>query len=303
MTCPICGAAAHTIGRSAIFPRYGSCLVCTGHFLVAGDPAVYPQEYFSAQGAPPLVRRIVAPLLAIFPRYRLRLVRAALGGKANATVLDYGCGPGNFVRFGRARGLRVVGYEPSQAAGRIAEAQGLPVFDRIDPVPGGYDAIMFWGSLEHTENPLEVLRQCRRHLNPKGQVVIALQNADGWEARLAGERWFHYDYPYHRIHPTPRALAIMLGRAGFRPIASDFFFPEYTIAGLAQTFLNFFLPQNALYSAVSHRRTNLRRSTLALAAFFSLSLLIIFSPLLVSFFLIALAFRKTGAMAVIAERV
>ncbi len=216
-------------------------------------------------------------------------------------MLDYGCGRGTLVQYLRERGIEAVGYDPSPAAVALARKSRTPVFTEIPAGP--YDLVMFWHSLEHTDDPLAAVRTARSRLLPGGKLLIAVPNAASWEAKIAHERWFHYDYPFHRVHFTPRALRLMLERAGFRVRGIDFFNPEYTLSGLVQTFLNFFLPKNVLYSVVSHRRMELPRALAILISLVSLVLVLLFAPVLLTVFFLALLFKKTGAIAVIADRI
>ena len=162
---------------------------------------------------------------------------------------------------------------------------------------------MFWHSLEHTDTPLNDVINLGAHISLQGKVLIAIPNGDGLEAMFSGESWFCYDWPFHRIHFNFKSIETLLEKAGFRVIDVDFFNPEYTVSSLVQTFLNFFLPKNALYSMVSSRRGHLNKTKLLGLVLLSLILLVVFSPFLLAFFLIALLFRKTAAFIVVAERV
>lgn len=221
--------------------------------------------------------------------------------KEPGRILDYGCGSGALVEYGARRGFDIVGYDPSSAAVAEARRRGLPVFGELPAGP--FDLIMFWHSLEHADNPHAVLERAKARLQEDGHFLIAVPNAASWEAKIAKERWFHYDHPFHRVHFTPRSLGRLLGRSGFAVESADFFTPEYTFTGLLQTFLNFVFPKNALYSIVAHRRFALPPSQLAAAGFASLAGAVLFSPFIFLFFAAALIFRRTGAMVVVAKRI
>lgn len=295
-SCPICGVAAAS-KEAESFPYFVRCSHCGGYFLrsVAATP-FYPEEYFLEPDRPTLAGRLVQPLLTWFLNLRVRQVKRLVGVEPRR-VLDYGAGRGQLVSRLRKEGIDVLGYDPSPGAVALAQRAGIPVSGKV---PSGlWDLVMFWHSLEHTDEPLAVLESL--HLAPRAKLLIAVPNAESWEAAIAKDRWFHYDFPFHRIHFTPRALEFLLRRAGFRIAHTDFFTPEYTISGLVQTLLNFFLPKNALYTLVSHRRRALGVGPSFLLAAVSLLLLFIFSPLLVTFYLIQLLFRRSGAMVVVAE--
>ncbi len=299
-TCPLCGLSAATGGSSPLFEAFLLCSVCGGHFLVSHAPPAYAAKYFSETGSPSLIRRLTRPLLSWFLALRVFKVRSLIRGNPRARVLDYGCGTGTLVAELRREGIDTVGYDPSSSAVALARQQGIPVFAEVPAGP--FDLIMFWHSLEHIDAPLALIQSVRPLLAPEGKLLIAVPNAASWEAHLAKDRWFHYDYPFHRVHFTPRAIRLMLERAGFRVSSVDFFNPEYTFSGLAQTFLNFLLPKNMLYSVVSHRRFTLPRPKAAAVALCSIVLGIAFSPLLLGVWVLAVLAGKSGAMIVLAEQ-
>lgn len=281
------------------FPRFFFCAVCGGQ--VAADPAEpdYGHDYFAAAGRPAFLGRLLRPLLGGFLGLRVRRVRSLLTQRG--AVLDYGCGDGKLVQALRQKGIQAIGYEPSASARAIASNAGLPVWGELVPQPDGYELVMFWHSLEHVDAPFEVLNLLRSLLRPRGKLLIAVPNAASWEAKIAKDRWFHYDFPFHRIHFTPRAITMLLERAGFRLQSIDYLNLEYTMSGIVQTFLNYVFPKNVLYGIVSHRRLAAPRGRASAMAGASIAAAAIASPLLFVFYLTELLFRKTGAMVVIAH--
>ncbi len=259
MTCPICGNNNAEIISESFFPKFQRCGVCTGHFLNEMPSPIYEENYYQVENQNKFSKITAKIIRVFFLRLRICKVKSILKKNKNAIVLDYGSGPGHFVKAAASKSLNVVGYEPSEAALKIAVNNFLPVYGEI-PADRQYQLITFWGSLEHSDKPREIIKNCREYLGNDGKVLIALQNADSWEAKLAKEKWFHYDYPFHRIQFTPKALKFMLENNGYKVLSSDFFFPEYTLSGLLQTFLNFFFHPFSyirnftfFFSSVKHR--------------------------------------------------
>lgn len=303
MSCPICKNQDSRLIRRSFFPKFYYCEVCTGHFTYGEPLPVYSEEYFQLAGRNSFLGPVTKLISAFFLRLRVHKIKTLLRGDTKAVILDYGCGPGYFIKYAAKKGFNnIKGYETSEAALKLAHQQLLSVYNEVREAPEGYDLMTFWGSLEHTDNPAEVMENCRGYLKNGGRVLIALQNADSWEAALAKGKWFHYDYPFHRIQFTPKALAVMLRQSGFHVKSIDFFYPEYTVSGLVQTFLNLLLPMNVLYALVSNRRSNVNSGKTILIGLVSLITLFVFSPFLLIFFLIAVVFKKTGAMVFIAEK-
>ena len=303
LICPICKNSGEKLIKNSFLPEFYYCAACGGHFLVGENFASYPEEYFSETSEPSLIAKIAAPILDFFYYLRVRKIRNLLKNQQNAKVLDYGCGAGKLVENLIKQGIDATGLEPSEGARQIAAGKNLPVFNEIKTTEGGYNLIMFWHSLEHTDNPFEVIEKVKEYLSQDGKLLIAAPNADSFESHIAKGKWFHYLYPFHRIQFTPRAFSVMLEKIGLKITAIDFFNPEHAISGLLQTFLHFFMPKYAFYGAISHRRISMPAKKAILFAFPSILLLIIFAPLLILFFLFELIFRKTGAMFIVAKRI
>jgi SAM-dependent methyltransferase len=103
-------------------------------------------------------------------------------GGARATLLDVGCGTGDFVEHASQSGWRARGVEPSRLASERGRARGLDVFQgtleaALEAHTGpGYDAITMLNVLEHVPDPVAYVRQCRALLAPDGALAIVVPN-------------------------------------------------------------------------------------------------------------------------------
>ncbi len=301
MICPICENQNGKFQLSHLL-GYLKCEVCGDHFISRQIDASYPQVYFEQNKKPSLVARMAIPLLDFFYYLRVRKIKNLFKNNSNSKVLDYGCGSGKLVEKLLKQNINATGFEPSEGARIIAHRKNLPVYDKINPLAGGYDLIMFWHSLEHMDQPLRVIRSVEKYLNSTGKLLIAVPNVDSLEAKIFKENWFHYSYPFHLIHFTPKSVKIMLQKTGFYPISIDFWNPEYTVSGLVQSFLNWFLPKDTFYSIISHRRQTMPLYNAILIFLTSILIILIFSPFLTLFFIFQLICSKTGAIVIIARK-
>lgn len=292
MKCPICNAKQ--IPPYKYFYKYRTCNNCKGHFIDTKIKVTYPKTYFNENEK---IKILAQGQLVInfFLKLRINYIKNILK-KHKACILDYGCGAGKLVEALNKSGLKTLGFEPSEGARIITRKSKLPVYNFVKKVRGGYDLIMFWQSLEHTTNPLQIISKSKNLLSPNGKILIAVPNADSPEALMAGEKWFHLTYPMHRIQFTPKSIKIMLEKCGFKIEKIDYFNPEYTLSGLSQTVLNFFLPKDILYSVVASRRFTMPYTKSLIYAFVSIICLITFSPIIISIYFIELLFKKTDAI-------
>lgn len=135
-------------------------------------------------------------------------------------VLDVGCNNGDLMLAVRERGLEVAGIETSATGVRVCRDRGLQVtqgrWEDVSLPDETLGTILMSHVLEHFGDPLRALEKARRALRPGGRIVIAVPNSRGAVARLFRSHWHGWDPPYHLTHFDPRALATMLGRAGFK---------------------------------------------------------------------------------------
>lgn len=152
---------------------------------------------------------------------RAALVERTVGRAG--TVLDVGCGTGDFLAALRELGWRVAGVDPIQDATELARERGLDVRtgtleDSGIPM-GAWDVVGAIHVSEHVPDALGFLRTLARWTRPGGHVVVESPN---WASRLRrerGPRWADLRPMEHLVHWTPDTLGATLRRAGLEPIA------------------------------------------------------------------------------------
>jgi SAM-dependent methyltransferase len=246
--CPVCGSQRESGRFAARDPHYGNpgrwwlrcCADCGSYYL---DPMpsdaellrMYPPESYYAfrlASERPLRTRI------------RRLLGAAAETRepafeAPASVLDFGCGAGDFLLKMKAAGWSCSGVEVSDAAVQVARSNGLRVEKGLAAYPSSsFDYVRANHSLEHVSNPREVLEDMHRVLKPGGILFLGVPTNESQNARLFGQYWWYLGAPVHPVTFSTRGLLALIRRVGFEPTRvstnSDF----GSTAGSLQIYLN-----------------------------------------------------------------
>jgi SAM-dependent methyltransferase len=171
--------------------------------------------------------RLVVPL---FPLRRARTEREVrhLGLAAGSTVLDVGCGNGDFLVQARRAGWRALGVDADPRAVATCERAGLDAvvgtIESVDLAPRTLDAVTFAHVLEHLHDPRAALRRTHELLRPGALLWIATPNVNAAGHAHFGADWLGLDAPRHLVVFSRGALHDAVMQAGFeiaaRPRAS-----------------------------------------------------------------------------------
>jgi SAM-dependent methyltransferase len=159
-------------------------------------------------------------------------------------LLDVGCGHGLLLDEARAAGYEVEGLELSLYASEYArEKLGLPVRRQTladlaaeQPAPS-YAAIVLADVLEHLDDPLAAIDDCRRLLAPGGVLCLVTPDPGSRTARLVGGNWWGY-LPAHTFLLPRATLRRVLEDRGLDVVADESLVRSFTLrywmAGLAE---------------------------------------------------------------------
>lgn len=134
-------------------------------------------------------------------------------GRRTGSLLDVGCGTGEFAHAMQEVGWHVRGLEPDAGARAFAKTEyDLTVEepDAIYRLNGTYDAVTLWHVLEHVHDLHPYLDRLRELIDGGGTVVIAVPNYTSPDAERYGAYWAAYDVPRHLYHFSPDSLRRLL---------------------------------------------------------------------------------------------
>lgn len=130
----------------------------------------------------------------------------------NASVLDYGCGAGDFIAFCEEYFI-TYGLEPNESARNAAlqKAKNTTFYSSLSEIEDhSLNAITLWHVFEHIENQEDILNHFYNKLKANGLLIIAVPNSASYDALRYKEFWAAYDVPRHIYHFTSAGMKILM---------------------------------------------------------------------------------------------
>ncbi len=174
---------------------------------------------------------------AMWFHHKPRYLRAVLGGRLRAllrvrssgTLLDVGCGMGDFCVLAREAGFRVAGTEVSHQAAEFGRSRcGLRIEPwGVDEIAFGgetFDILTMWHVLEHLPDPLRALRRLRGLLAEGGILAIEVPNVEDRKHNRLELPWplnHAQSNLGHLYYYCETSLRNLLVRAGYRILAFE----------------------------------------------------------------------------------
>ncbi len=149
--------------------------------------------------------------------HQARLTEIKKFSKKAKTILDFGCGRGDFVIFLLKKEYKAFAYDKSYTLKKYLVAQNIPVFDKVRDIPDKYfDVITCYDVIEHTTNPRLLLESIKGKLRDGGILVVSTPNARGFSATILRKRWWVFGPAAHYILFSPYSLRFLLTSMGYR---------------------------------------------------------------------------------------
>lgn len=135
------------------------------------------------------------------------------------TLLDIGCGTGNFLNAANLNGWKTLGIEPSSSARKqCIDNFKLEVLDESElrnlPI-NSFDVITMWHVMEHVPHLIERVQKLKELLKLDGVLVVAVPNRNSYDAKYYKEFWAAYDVPRHLSHFRAQDMRALMSNAGF----------------------------------------------------------------------------------------
>ena len=176
----------------------------------------------------------------------------------NESVLDVGCGGGEFAYYLTELGINTVGIDPFVRQVRVYK-NGLKILKRTlvefkRETELQFDLIMFNHSFEHMPDPEEVLKVASGLLRDTGTIMIRIPTVSSYAWKHYRTNWVQLDAPRHLFLHSVESIGILANNAGFRVSDIVYDSDELQFCGSEQYLQNIPLTSSQSY------RTSLKAS-------------------------------------------
>jgi len=142
--------------------------------------------------------------------------------KEKGTLLDVGCGTGDFLEFSMQNGWSVLGIEPNEQARNIANKKTNNTVYNSEHLlklkHHSFDIITLWHVLEHLPNLEEHISIFNKLLKPNGTLIIAVPNYKSYDAKFYKTYWAAFDVPRHLWHFSKSSIKNLMVTANMNVV-------------------------------------------------------------------------------------
>ncbi|MBU2938032.1 class I SAM-dependent methyltransferase [Lacinutrix sp. C3R15] len=129
------------------------------------------------------------------------------------TLLDIGCGTGDFLQIAQQNNWQVSGIEPNQQAREIANTKTNHAVYTTEQLQefkkNSFDVITLWHVLEHLPNLQDQVAVFKSLLKENGTLIIAVPNYKSFDAAHYKNVWAALDVPRHLWHFNQDSIAAL----------------------------------------------------------------------------------------------
>ena len=163
-----------------------------------------------------LLERVYHLVRRVSLKHKLKLINTF--NSDEKTLLDIGCGTGDFLQVAQKHGWSVTGIEPDDSARQIANSKtNNAVFNisHLDELgENRFDVITLWHVLEHLPKLERHIQLFKHLLKPNGTLIIAVPNYKSYDAQIYKSYWAAYDVPRHLWHFSKHSIQELFKKVG-----------------------------------------------------------------------------------------
>ena len=181
-----------------------------------------------------LFERVYILVRAYMLKRKYKIIRELTPKEEKITLLDFGCGTGEFLLYLQKHNVIGFGYEPNETAREKARKKGISVLsNRNDLIThqfkSKFNVITLWHVLEHIHDLKSQIRLFHDALSLNGLIIAAVPEYRSYDAKFYGFKWAAWDVPRHLNHFEETTIERLFEQNGFKkekkfPLIFDSFY-------------------------------------------------------------------------------
>ncbi|OGK18259.1 hypothetical protein A3G67_03110 [Candidatus Roizmanbacteria bacterium RIFCSPLOWO2_12_FULL_40_12] len=195
----------------------------------------YRLDYYDQSGVNKnsVLEKILAYISKLSNLKKESLIYNTFNSNKKMSILDVGCGRGNFLSALNPLRFKKYGVEINREAYEVSRKKGLNVFyGDITKVNFGskkFDAVSLWHVLEHLDKPNTLFMIINKILIRKGVLIFQVPNPKSLGFKFGREYWFHLDSPRHLTLCGVRAIKQLCKQNNFKLVSIVNEFYDYPL--------------------------------------------------------------------------
>ncbi|APQ17319.1 class I SAM-dependent methyltransferase [Maribacter hydrothermalis] len=156
------------------------------------------------------------------------------------TILDIGCGTGEFLIYAKNKNWDTYGIEINNGARKKAEEKKIRTTEKLEDISNKkFNVITLWHVLEHLPNLEKQIKKIESLLTKNGTLIIAVPNYKSYDALYYKEHWAAYDTPRHLWHFSQKSISNIFQKNHFTVVETlPMHFDSYYVSLLSEKYKN-----------------------------------------------------------------
>ena len=183
-----------------------------------------------------LLEKVYQTVKKIALKRKLELINKY--ANTSKTILDIGCGTGEFLITARKNNWHTLGVEINDEARNKSSKKNITTYKFIEEVKSSqFNIITLWHVLEHLKDLNGTITKISSLLDTDGTLVIAVPNYKSYDANYYKEYWAAYDTPRHLWHFSQRSISTIFENHNLKVVRTlPMYFDSYYVSLLSEKY-------------------------------------------------------------------